>query len=300
MKFAIHISPKNRKDDLLLTLATVYPLLENPAVACVVFDDGSEDGTAEAVKTQFPKVHLLQNKTSKGYIYCRNVMLNETQADVAVSLDDDAHFLSDNPLETIGEYFKEHPKCGLIAFRIYWNKTAPESTTSSQIPELVKSFVGCGHAWRMDAWRTIPSYPEWFEFYGEENFASLQLFKNRWEIQYVPQVLVWHRVDLKQRKNVTKDFALRYRRGLRAGWFNIFLFYPPGKAVRFFLYSVWRQIKTKILRGQLQVVMPFLGALWDLLLLSPKILKNRTAFTTQAFAAYAKLKEPKIYWKPEK
>ena len=299
MKFAIHISTKNRKDDLLLTLATVYPLLENPAVECVVFDDGSEDGTAEAVKAQFPEVHLLQNKTSKGYIYCRNVMLNETQADVAVSLDDDAHFLSDNPLEIIGEYFKENPKCGLIAFRIYWSKTAPESTKSSQVPEVVKSFVGCGHAWRMDAWRDIPSYPEWFEFYGEENFASLQLFKNSWEIKYMPQVLVWHRVDLKQRKNVTKDFALRYRRGLRAGWFNIFLFYPPGKALLFFLYSVWRQMKTKILRGQLQVVFPVLGALWDLLRLSPNILKNRTAFTSKEFANYTKLKEPKIYWKPE-
>jgi hypothetical protein len=110
---------------------------------------------------------------------------------------------------------------------------------------------------------------------------------------------VWHRVDLKQRKKVTKDFALRYRRGLRAGWFNIFLFYPPGKAVRFFLYSVWRQMMTKILRGQLQVVFPVLGALWDLLRLSPNILKNRTAYTAKEFAAYTKLKEPKIYWKPE-
>jgi hypothetical protein len=39
--------------------------------------------------------------------------------------------------------------------------------------ENVKSFVGCGHAWRMKAWHEIPNYPEWFEFYGEENYASL-------------------------------------------------------------------------------------------------------------------------------
>ena len=177
MKFAIHISTKNRKDDLLLTLATVYPLLENPAVACVVFDDGSEDGTAEAVKTQFPKVHLLQNKTSKGYIYCRNVMLSETQADVAVSLDDDAHFLSENVVECIINYFESQPQCGVIACRIFWGKEPPISLTTKSKSQRVKGFVGCGHVWNLQAWRDIPNYPEWFIFYGEEEFASYQLFK---------------------------------------------------------------------------------------------------------------------------
>ncbi|MEY2631088.1 MAG: hypothetical protein RLZZ469_1986 [Bacteroidota bacterium] len=300
MKFAIHIATKNRKDDLLFTLEQVYPLLEKPEVTCIVFDDGSNDGTAEAVTKLFPKVQLLQNQTSRGYLYCRNVMLNETQADVAISLDDDAHFLSDNPLETIAEFFADNPKCGLIAFRICWSKTPPENPSSTETSVAVKSYVGCGHAWRMNAWRSIPSYPEWFEFYGEETFASLHLFKNHWEVQYVPQVFVLHRVDLKLRKTQTKDFTLRYRRGLRAGWFAIFLFYPTGKAIHFFLYSLWMQCKTKILKGQFKVLLPILGALWDLIVLSQKIRKNRTAFTTREFVDYTKLKEPKIYWKPEK
>jgi len=300
MKFAIHIATKNRKDDLLFTLKQVYPLLENPEVTCVVFDDGSNDGTSEAVKQQFPKIQLLQNTTSRGYLYCRNVMLNETRADIAISLDDDAHFLSENPLETIAEFFTENQQCGLMAFRIYWSKTAPENPISTETATVVKSYVGCGHAWRMEAWRSIPSYPEWFEFYGEETFASMHLFKNHWEVQYVPKVFVLHRVDLKLRKTQTKDFALRYRRGLRAGWFAIFLFYPSRKAIHFFLYSLWMQCKTKIFKGQFKVLLPILGALWDLIVLSPKIRKNRTAFTAQEFADYAKLKEPKIYWKPEK
>jgi len=300
MKFAIHIATKNRKDDLLFTLEQVYPLLENPEVTCVVFDDGSNDGTEDAVRQQFPKIQLLQNTTSRGYLYCRNVMLNETQADIAISLDADAHFLSENPLETIAEFFTENQKCGLIAFRINWNKTEPEHTVTTEVSHPVKSYVGCGHAWRMNAWRSIPSYPEWFEFYGEETFASLHLFKNHWEVQYVPEVFVLHRVDLKLRKTQTKDFTLRYRRGLRAGWFAIFLFYPTAKAIHFFLYSLWMQCKTKIFKGQFKVLLPILGALWDLIVFSPMIRKNRTAFTTREFSDYAKLKEPKIYWKPEK
>lgn len=48
-------------------------------------------------------------------------------------------------------------------------------------------------------------------------------------MQYVPEVFVLHRVDLKLRKAQTKDFTLRYRRGLRAGWFAIFLFIRQTK-----------------------------------------------------------------------
>jgi glycosyltransferase involved in cell wall biosynthesis len=299
MRFAIHISTKNRKEDLLLTLEQVNPFLENPEVECIVFDDGSDDGSSEAVQSRFPKVKLRRNETSRGYIYCRNVMLNETHADIAISLDDDAHFLSQNPLEIIQHHFAENPKCGLIAFRIYWSKNAPPNTQSTSISERVKSFVGCGHAWRMDAWRSIPSYPEWYEFYGEESFASLQLFKNNWEIHYVPEVFVQHRVDLKHRKNAGKDFALRYRRGLRAGWYNVFLFYPFLKVIQFFLYSLWMQLKTKIFKGNVKVMWPIFLSLFDLLLQCPKIIRYRTAFTSKEFTDYTKLKEPKIYWKPE-
>ena len=72
-------------------------------VTCVVYDDGSIDDTSEKVESDFPQIKLLRNQTSKGYIYCRNKMLNETEADFAISLDDDAHFLTENPIEIISK-----------------------------------------------------------------------------------------------------------------------------------------------------------------------------------------------------
>jgi glycosyltransferase involved in cell wall biosynthesis len=298
-KFSILISTKNRCGDLLLTLGKIKHLLSQN-VACVVFDDGSTDDTSEKVKSDFPEVTLLQNQTSKGYIYCRNKMLNQTDADFAISLDDDAHFLTQNPIEIISDYFQANPNCGLIAARIFWGKQTPETTESQDAAHIVKSFVGCGHIWRMKAWRDIPNYPEWFQFYGEENFASLQLFKKNWEIHYVPQLLVQHRVDLKNRTQTNKDFGFRYRRSLRADWYNYFMFFPISETPGKLMYSIWMQWKTKIFKGNYKVMVPLLWAIFDLVISSPKLIANRNGLTSEEYSKYLKLNEAKIYWKPEK
>lgn len=299
MKFSIQISTKNRKEDLRITLNQIDAYLDNDTVECLVFVDGSEDGTHEMVQEDFPKVKLFYNEISKGYLYCRNQMLNQTTADFAISLDDDANFISEDPIQIITNYFHDNPNCGLIAARIFWGKESPESTKTSDIVQEVKSFVGCGHIWRMQAWREIPNYPEWFEFYGEENFASLQLQKKKWEIHYVPELLVQHRVNLKARTQSNKDFAFRYRRSLRSDWYNYFMFFPLTAIPRKLGYSVWMQLR-KIGKGNFKTIKPLFLALFDLVIAFPKLMKHRNAFTSPEYQKYQKLHEAKIYWNPEK
>jgi len=103
--FTILISTKNRCDDLLFTLNLIKPLLTSE-LTCVVFDDGSSDDTSNKVEELFPEVKLKRNARSKGYIYCRNLMLNETKADFAISLDDDANFIGNSSLDLISKYFQ--------------------------------------------------------------------------------------------------------------------------------------------------------------------------------------------------
>ena len=133
--------------------------------------------------------------------------------------------------DIIERYFNVNQKCGVISCRIFWGKLLPDNFESNEKPGRVKGFVGCGHVWNMKSWRDIPNYPDWFVFYGEEDFASFHLFKNNWEINYVPEILIQHRVDNKSRKN-SKDFRLRMRRSLRSGWYLYFLFYP----LKYFYY----------------------------------------------------------------
>ncbi|WP_293870258.1 glycosyltransferase [Flavobacterium sp.] len=298
-KISIVISTKNRCDDLLFTLEKIKHLINNN-VKCVVFDDGSTDETSAKIKALFPQIKLLQNQTSKGYIYCRNKMLNETDADFAISLDDDAHFLTTNPIEIITDYFLKNPLCGLIAARIFWSKDNAKNIVSNEIAQNVKSFVGCGHVWRISAWREIPNYPEWFEFYGEESFASLQLIKKHWQIHYVPQLFVQHRVDLKHRTKINNDFAFRHRRSLRADWYNYFLFFPIKVIPKKIAYSIAMQFKNNIFKGNFKVIKPLFLAIFDLIFTIPKQIKFRNKLTSAEYDYYIKLNEAKIYWKPEK
>jgi GT2 family glycosyltransferase len=134
-------------------------------------------------------------------------------------------------------FFKNNAKCAVQAFSIFWELTPCNSHIAYEEKMRVKSFVGCGHAWNIEAWKSIQNYPDWFVFYGEEDFASYQLFKKGWEVHYNPEVLVQHRVNIKSRSK-NKDYRLRLRRSLRSGWYLYILFYPIKTVPRKFFYTL--------------------------------------------------------------
>lgn len=296
--FSILISTKNRCDDLIFTLNKLQDLLIREDVEFIVYDDGSDDGTFCYIQNNYPDIVLKRNEVSKGYLYCRNEMLNQTEAMYAVSLDDDAHFLTTNPLEKIQNYFDSNAQCGLIAFRIFWGLTEPVNSISVEVPQRVQSFVGCAHVWRMKAWQNIPDYPEWFIFYGEEDFGSYQLFKKDLEVHYLPEILVNHRVDMKLRKN-NSDYYIRLRSSLRSGWFLCFLFYPKRIILRKMSYSIWQQLHLKVFKGDFKILQVIVLALLDLFKALPKIIRNSNRLAEKEFRNFEKLSATKIYWQPK-
>lgn len=298
LQFSILITTKNRLQDLIFTLDKINYLLERPDVECILCDDGSTDGTFEFIKENYPKIIIFRNEISKGLIFSRNLLLGKTTTKYAISLDDDAHFLSDNPLEEIENYFMSNSNCGVVSFRIFWGKNSPSSTDTVEQPSRVKGFVGCGHAWKMSAWKSIPNYPDWFIFYGEEDFAAYQLFKKNIEIYYLPSVLVHHRVDVLARKN-NQDYQLRLRRSFRSGWYLYFMFYPFSVIPKKLLYTLWIQIKTKTFKGDFKATIGIIQAIFDVVLNFPKLLKQSNRLSNTEYQAILKLPASKIYWKPE-
>lgn len=294
--FSILITTKNRIHDLQFTLVQIQHLLERDDVECIICDDGSSDGTSHFIVTNYKTIQLIKNVKSKGLIFSRNRLLHLTRAKYAITLDDDAHIVSPHPLESIADFFVLNKKCAVIAFRIFWGKTLPSNVNHDLINQRVKGFVGCGHVWRMDAWRDIPNYPDWFVFYGEEDYAGFHLFKKDWEIWFVPDVLVHHRVEVKVRKG-HKDYMIRLRRSLRSGWYLFFMFYPIQIIPKKMFYSIWIQLKLKVFKGDFKALLAICFALSDLVWAMPRIIKKSNRLTNRGYNMYENLPQTKIYWK---
>lgn len=297
--FSLLITTKNRKADLSFTLTKIQHLLDRDDVVCLICDDGSTDGTTPFLKENYPNIQLIQNPKSRGLIYSRNRLLCLVTTEFAISLDDDLHFITPNPLEIIQNFFEKSQSAAVLSFRIFWSKAEPNSNVTTEKAFPMQSYAGGAHVFRMQAWRDIPEYPAWFMFYGEENFASFQLFKKNWKVFYLPEVLVHHRVDIKARKK-NKDYVQRLRRSLRSGWYLFFLFYPLKTIPIKMAYSLWIQFKLKVFQGDFKALQAIVLALFDLVWNSPKIVKSSNRLTNEEYKVYTELPDTKLYWQPEK
>ena len=297
IKYSILITTKNRLEDLQLTLQKIAHLLQREDVECIVYDDGSTDNTSKFLEENYPNIQLFKNNISKGLIHNRNYLLNNCKGKYAISLDDDSNFLSENCLETIENHFNSNENCAVIACRIFWGKEEPLTFHTNQVVQRVSGFVGCGHVWNLKAWKAIPNYPEWYFFYGEEDFASLQLLKKGLEIHYVPEILVHHRVNVSERKN-DKDYQIRRRRSLRSAWYNYFIFYPFSIIPKKMAYTIWQQIKNHTFKGNLKATLAMFQALFDVVVNISNFIKNSKRLTKQEFVKYSNLPKAKIYWNP--
>lgn len=297
-KFTLVIPTKNRLKDLSFTLEKLSFLLSSEQVDTIIGVDGSADGTIEFLNKNYPHIKIIENKKSKGIHYTRNQLMNKVKTPYIISIDDDAHFLTENILNVVENYFLTNKTVGLLSFRAYWSKEDPKSIISDQIPMRVKGFGAVGFAIQTEVWNSIPNFPEWFVFYGEEDFAAFQLFKKGWEIHYVPQILVHHRVDLKARKK-ERDYSLRLRRSLRSGWYLYFMFYPWKLISRRMIYTIWIQIKIKVLKGDWKAGMAILQAFGDVIINLPRLLKQSNRLSMKEFKEYQHLADTILYWHPE-
>ncbi len=294
----IHITTKNRWPELQFTLQQLQVQNVFETAKVIVFDDGSTDQTSEFIRNQFPQVQLLRNEKSRGYMYCRNQMLNQSTAAYAVSLDDDAHFINADALKYVVQNFERDPLIAVLAFRIFWGTEIQKFEASAEESQQVQAFVGCGHAWRLEAWQQIPSYPEYWKFYGEEEFASYSLFKNGMKVFYTPEIYVQHRVNVRARKK-DADYFLRLQRGWQSGWSLMFTFYPLPFFFKMFVYAIYAQFKNRIFKSEPKAIIPMLKALATFMSNLPRLIKERNSLSDNAFKMHQKLPAAKIYWQPK-
>ncbi len=234
------------------TLACLESLtqLSYPRFEIVVIDNGSTDGSYEAIRTHYPSVILIRNETNKGFAHACNQGLRhifEREAQYALLLNNDT-LIAPDMLTRLIEVARSHPDVGIFGpkicyadrpeipwftgirfnWPIYIVRTAsPKYQVQSETPELVDFISGCGMLIRRSVYEAIGGFSEEYFMYYEDLDFCLRAKRAGWPAMYVPHALMWHALSvssggkdspLKQYFQV-KSSLIFYRRHTRHLWY---------------------------------------------------------------------------------
>jgi GT2 family glycosyltransferase len=169
----------------------------DPSPEAVIVHIDLSDGRLEAeLKEQFPDVAVLTSSKRFGPGGGRHRCLLACTTPLAVSFDDDSYPVDGDFFATVERLFLEHPRAALLE-AIVWHRNEPELPRVSSLAP-IPSYIGCGHAIRVDVYRQMRGYLDRPVPYGmEELDLSLQLFVTGFQMIRVGELRVFHDTDLK-------------------------------------------------------------------------------------------------------
>jgi GT2 family glycosyltransferase len=194
------IATRDRRDSVLATLARLATLPERPPV--VVADNGSRDGTPQAVRSGFPAVQVLElGRNAGGAARTEGARILSTRH---VAFCDDDSWWQPGSLERAGRLLDEHPAVGLLAGRVLvgvQRRLDPvcAAMAASPLPARdgfagrpVLGFVACGAVARREALLAVGGFDERYGIGGEEARLAIDLRAAGWGVFYAPSIVAVH------------------------------------------------------------------------------------------------------------
>lgn len=216
---SIIITTKNRKDELCNAIRSAI----SQSVPCevLVVDDGSIDGTAKFVRTEFPSVRLERSERSHGYIAQRNRAARLSTGEIIFSIDDDAIFTSPYTVaQTLAGF--DQPRVGAVAIPYIEPHKSPvihqQSISKDQV-FITNTFIGTAHALRKDIFLRLGGYREKLVHQGEEMDFCTRLLQAGYLVRLGNADPIHHMESLK-RDFSRMDFYGR-RNDILFAWYNV-------------------------------------------------------------------------------
>jgi glycosyltransferase involved in cell wall biosynthesis len=197
---AIVIVTRNRCDSLLTTLDHLSSLNEGHRI--VVVDNGSTDGTQQAVQRRHPETTFIPITRNLGSA-ARTVGLLEIDEPYVAFCDDDSWWALGS-LQVAARLLDAHLDLSLVAGRVLVGPGQREDPTcrlmsESPLPRArgqpgpaVLGFLACAAVVRRSAYLQVGGFHPSFGVGGEEELLALDLAAAGWELAYVAQVVAHH------------------------------------------------------------------------------------------------------------
>lgn len=193
----------------------------------IVVDNGSEDFSQEAVRTEFPQVKLIENGANLGFARANNVGIRQSNGRYVCIVNSDVKVL-DGCIDTLCGYMDQNPSVGIVGPKILW----PDMTLQDscrKFPSLWNNFctaaglnrlfrqskifsgehmlyfshnlvyeadflAGCFLMIRKQALNQVGIFDEGFFIYSEEIDLCKRFWKNGWKVKFFPGASAVHNV----------------------------------------------------------------------------------------------------------
>lgn len=278
----------NRKADVMAAVQSIYDQAYEH-VEIIVVDNGSTDGTAEALRRAYPGVRLIGLGQNLGAAAGRSAGLDATRGDVIFTLDSDA-ILAHDTLTRVVAKLQEEPEVGIITCKIVntftgeldaWIFTEKDKADQDRT-FLSYSFCSAGSAIRKEVIDRVGAFWDMLFIYCEEDDLSLRVWDAGYKILYLPEALVYHRASPEKRVTHAKREYFDLRNSLyiylvRYPWWLLLLFAP---------LQVGISLVKGIRRGCVRLI---LLALLDVVRQGPGLWRQRRPISNRTARYYLRL-----------
>ncbi|MGA6167804.1 glycosyltransferase family 2 protein [Amycolatopsis magusensis] len=233
MKTTVVIITRDRRGELLHTLDRMTALPD--AAPIIVVDNGSSDGTADAVREHHPEVELIRAERNLGALG-RNLAVSRVTTPYVAFCDDDTRW-QPGALTRAAELLDAHPGLASVTGRCL---VEPHLTEDPITPELRYSPVR-GPDWlpgpallgvmaglsmfRVSAFEEVGGFSRQMWFGGEEELLALDLAAAGWWMCWAEDVVVHHAPSKARDPRRRRQLGIRntlwtlwLRRPVRSAW----------------------------------------------------------------------------------
>ncbi len=196
----------NRKETLRETLKELllYPL----DFEIIVVDNGSNDGTPEMIKKEFPDIKLISLSKNIG-VSAYNKGFFTAKGKYILVLDDDS-FPLEGTVEKMIEEFEKDPEIGAVALDVrnyyFYKNKKDKKVDSEKNSNYLIGFNGAGVGLRKSLIESIGGYPDEFFLYFNELDLSIRILNEGYKIVWLPGAIVLHKSDEKNRTSERAPF----------------------------------------------------------------------------------------------
>ncbi|MFE9622640.1 glycosyltransferase family 2 protein [Streptomyces sp. NPDC006527] len=207
----------NRRPELLRTLARLRELPERPPV--IVTDNGSSDGTAEAVRREFPEVSLLEPGKNLGAIG-RNLAVRHVRTPYVAFCDDDTWW-EPGSLRRAADLLDERPRLAGVTARIVVEPRGTEDPVVKELREspltgpdflpgpALGSFLAAATVLRTEAFRGAGGFHPGLWLGGEEELLATDLLRQGWWLSYVEELTIHHQASTVRDSRARRILGIR-------------------------------------------------------------------------------------------